>query len=62
MSNTYAAVTALIFAIVALAHVLRIINRWPVRIGPYPVSMEVSWGALVVSALLAIWGFAQFAF
>jgi hypothetical protein len=59
MSNSYAAVSALIFAVVAIAHLMRIINRWSVVIGPYNVSTNVSWVALVVSALIAIWGFMQ---
>jgi len=59
MSNAYTAVSALIFAVVAIMHVLRLINRWSVAIGPYNVSMNVSWVALVVAALLAIWGFMQ---
>jgi hypothetical protein len=59
MSNAYAAVSALIFAAVAIAHVIRLVNRWTVAIGPYNVSMNVSWVALVVSALIAIWGFMQ---
>ena len=59
MSNAYAAVSALIYAIVSVMHVVRLINRWPVVIGPYNISMNVSWAALVVSALLAIWGFMQ---
>jgi len=59
MSNAYAAVSALIFTVVAIMHVLRVINRWTVAIGPYNVPMNVSWAALVVSALLAIWGFMQ---
>ena len=59
MSNAYAIVSALIFALVAVGHVVRLINRWAVVIGPYNVSMNVSWAALVVSALLAIWGFTQ---
>jgi len=59
MSNSYAAVSALIFTIVSVMHVVRLINRWPVVIGPYNISMNVSWAALVVSALLAIWGFMQ---
>ena len=59
MSNSYAAVSALIFAVVAIAHVLRLVNGWTVAIGPYNVSMNVSWAALVISALLAIWGFMQ---
>jgi len=59
MSNAYAAVSALIFAVVAIAHLVRIINRWSVVIGPYNISMNVSWVALVVSGLLSIWGFMQ---
>jgi len=59
MSNYYAAVSALIFALVALAHLVRIIKRWTVEIGPYEVPMAVSWVGLVVAALLAIWGFTR---
>jgi len=35
--SVYAAITALIFAIVALAHIVRIINRWAVQIGLFSV-------------------------
>jgi hypothetical protein len=59
MSNSYAAVTALIFVIVALAHLVRLMNRWTVQIGPYKVAMNVSWAGLVVAALIAVWGFMQ---
>ena len=59
MSNYYAAVSALIFSLVALAHVVRIIKRWKVQIGPLSVSMAVSWVGLVVATLIAIWGFMQ---
>ena len=47
------------FALVVIGHVVRLINRWTVAVGPYNVSMNVSWAALVVSALIAIWGFMQ---
>jgi hypothetical protein len=59
MSNSYAAVTVLIFAIVAIMHLVRIINGWSVVIGPRDISMSVSWAGLVVSALLALWGVGQ---
>ena len=59
MSNAYAVVSALIFALVAVGHVVRQVQGWSVAIGPYNISMNVSWAALVVSALLAIWGFTQ---
>jgi hypothetical protein len=57
--TAYVVVSALIFALVAIGHVLRIINGWTVQVGPYNVSMNLSWAALVVSALIAIWGFMQ---
>ena len=59
MSNAYAAVSALIFTIVAVMHLVRIICRWSVVIGPRNISMNASWAGLVVAALLAIWGFTQ---
>jgi hypothetical protein len=59
MSNSYAAVTVLIFAIVAIMHLVRIINGWSVAIGPHNIPMSVSWAGLVVAALLALWGVAQ---
>jgi len=54
---SYAVVTALIFAWVAIVHGWRIFKGWTVQIGPHFVSITVSWIGLVVSALLAIWGF-----
>ena len=48
MSQSYAAVSALIFALVAVAHVLRLVNRW-----------TVARAGFVVAALIAIWGFMQ---
>jgi hypothetical protein len=59
MSSYYAAVSALIFAVVALAHLTRLLQRWPVQVGPWSVPMSVSWFGLAISALLAIWGFMQ---
>jgi uncharacterized membrane protein YecN with MAPEG domain len=60
MSAAYVTVTALIFTVVAFAHVWRINKKWPVQIGPHSISMDASWYALIVAALLAVWGFAQF--
>ena len=39
MANSYAAISALIFALVAVAHVLRLVNRWTLQIGSYNVSI-----------------------
>jgi hypothetical protein len=59
MSNSYEAVTVLIFAIVAIMHLVRIIRGWSVAIGPHNIPMSVSWAGLVVAALLALWGVVQ---
>jgi hypothetical protein len=40
MSYSYAVVSAVIFALVAIAHLVRIINGWTVELGPYNVSMK----------------------
>ena len=41
MSKSYAVASAVIFALVAVGHVVRLANRWTVAIGPYNVSMNV---------------------
>ena len=61
MSTYYALVLALIFAVVAAAHLLRLVNRWAVQVGPYSVPMSLSWIGLVIAALISVWGFSQFA-
>jgi hypothetical protein len=59
MSNYYAAISALIFALVALGHLLRVVKQWTVHMGPLAVPMSVSWIGLIITALLSIWGFMQ---
>ena len=59
MSSSYATVSALIFAIVALVHLARLVKGWPVQVGAFIIPMSVSWIGLLVSALIAIWGFMQ---
>jgi hypothetical protein len=59
MSSAYTTVSALIFALVAIAHLARIIKQWAVVIGQVSVPMSVSWVALIIAALLAVWGFYQ---
>jgi hypothetical protein len=59
MSHAYAAVSALVFAVVAIAHLVRIVRGWTVHIGPYSAPMSLSWIGLVIAALLSIWGFMQ---
>ncbi len=56
MTKAYVAISAIIFALVAIGHVARLMQGWDVQVGGTGIAMSVSWGALVVSALLAVCG------
>ena len=47
--RTFNRVAVAIFAVVALAHLLRIVMGWPVVIGGWTVPMWVSWIGFVVA-------------
>src|SRR5262249_4450764 len=49
MSNPYAIVSALIFALVAVAHPVRIIKQWAVQVGSASVPMSVGFFTLNIS-------------
>jgi len=55
-TKAYVAISALVFVLVALFHIARLVQQWPVSLGPIDVPMSVSWIGLVVAAVLAIWG------
>jgi hypothetical protein len=57
--NTYLTVTATLFLIVAIAHLLRIILGWHVEIGGMSIPFWVSWLAVFVAGALAYFGFTQ---
>ena len=56
MRKNYIAITAVIFGLVALAHAARLVAAWQVQLGPHEIPMSLSWIALALSAVLAIWG------
>jgi len=56
MVKSYVAISAIIFALVAIGHLIRIVQGWQVQLGDMGVAMSVSWVALVVSVALALWG------
>ncbi len=49
----YSFVAAIIFAIVGLAHLVRVTFDWSVSIGGWSATMWLSWVADVVAAVLA---------
>ena len=56
MTKAYVAISAIIFALVAIGHVARLVQGWDVQIGGMGIAMPVSWVALVVSVVIAVWG------
>jgi hypothetical protein len=55
--RTYNTVTAALFLIVAVLHLLRIIFGWTAEIGGLAIPMWVSWLGLLVAGALAYSGF-----
>lgn len=54
--KTFALIAGIIFTLVALAHLTRIFQGWPVVIATYAVPMWVSWLGLIVTGVLAYYG------
>jgi uncharacterized membrane protein YhaH (DUF805 family) len=57
--NTYLTVTATLFLIVAVVHLLRIILGWHVEIGGLSIPLWVSWLAVLAAGALAYLGFTK---
>lgn len=53
----YCAISGVLFALVALAHLLRILYDMPVLVDTYDVPMLLSWFGFAVPAALAVWAF-----
>jgi len=55
--KTYHYLTGSLFAVVALVHLLRIINHWPLTLGPWDVPMSASWIGFLAAGFLSMWSF-----
>jgi hypothetical protein len=55
--RSYFIVTAVVFAVVAFLHVLRLVNGWTVQLADWQAPMWLSWVGLVVAGTLSLWGF-----
>ena len=53
----YLLISASIFGVIAVLHLLRIILSIPVNIGGASFPIGISWGGLVVAAVLSVWGY-----
>ena len=59
-TRTYLLISAVVFSIVCVGHLLRVIFGWPLVIGTYDVPMAVSWMAAFLTAGLVVWVAAMF--
>jgi hypothetical protein len=55
--KNYIAISGSIFAIVAFAHLLRIIDGWEVVVNGQAAPMMISYLAFATTTMLAIWAF-----
>ncbi len=55
-TKAYLVFSALIFAVVALVHLVRFLEGWPAQIGTWMVPVSASLVCVIVAGTLAAWG------
>ena len=58
MKNFFLTLSGLIFGVVAALHLVRLLAKWSVRIGPYAIPTHVSLWACLAAMLLSLGCFA----
>ena len=53
----YCRVTAVVFSLVAVAHLVRAVAGWPILLGTWAPPVSLSWLGALAAAALAAWGF-----
>jgi hypothetical protein len=51
----YLVISATVFAVVAVAHLVRAVQQWPIAIGPWNVPVDLSWLGAVAAGALSLW-------
>ena len=55
--RVYLVISGIIFGVVAVLHLLRVVNSWAFQLGPWWIPMWASWFGMLVPALLCLWAF-----
>jgi len=55
----YCSVSAILFTVVALAHLTRLIYGWSIQVDDTAVPMFASWVGFIIPGGLAVWGFGE---
>ncbi|MBZ5587039.1 MAG: hypothetical protein LAO05_00570 [Acidobacteriia bacterium] len=53
----YLILSGAVFFLVAMLHLVRLVNHWPIVVGPRTVPFALSYVGLPVSAGLCVWAF-----
>ncbi len=53
----YLTISGVIFAIIALLHLLRILFQWPAMVGVWSVPLVISVMAVIIAGILTFWAF-----
>jgi len=56
-ARTYLMISGVIFGLVAILHLIRVINGWAFLVGSWSVPMWASWLGTAVPAVLCLWAF-----
>jgi len=56
-ARRYLLISGVIFGVVAVLHLLRVVNGWPFQVGPWAVPMCPSWLGVLVPGVLCGWAF-----
>jgi hypothetical protein len=56
-SRAYVTVSGTVFLIVAVLHLLRVVNGRVVEVGPWSIPMTVSWLGTIFPAAMCAWAF-----
>ena len=51
----YLVISGILFGLVAILHLLRLVNGWAVTVGPWSAPMWISWMGTLFAALLFVW-------
>jgi hypothetical protein len=55
--KTYLLTSAAIFALVAILHIVRLVNHWSIQVGSFAFPLWGSWLGFTIAAALSIWAF-----
>ncbi len=54
-NQIYLVVSAIIFALVAIIHLVRALNNWAFIVGPVSIPISASWVGFIITAALCLW-------